>query len=167
MSLTAILKQRFLTVEILQFSALRSFLSSEYLATEHSQFPSAGLGSSLYRSGADPTENTTPSSPSVIAMDGCVAIARISLTCLPAITKRQPLSRLFRGLCLAAGLYATITRFVNPLQEHVRVSSQTHPVAKMNNFCYEFSVQTYISRRFESWTPTVWSYFWFFSVQYL
>jgi hypothetical protein len=37
-----------LTVEILQFPARTSFLSGEYPATELSQFPSAGPGSSLY-----------------------------------------------------------------------------------------------------------------------
>jgi hypothetical protein len=47
-------------------------------------------------------------------MGGCQVIARISLTCLPAVTKQQLLSRcLFRGLFLATSLYATVLR--NPL----------------------------------------------------
>jgi hypothetical protein len=65
------------------------------------------LGSSLYSLGADPTENTASNSSS-LAIGGCLTIARISLTYLPAVTKQQLLSRLFRGLCVATGLYATI-----------------------------------------------------------
>jgi hypothetical protein len=96
--------QGLLTVEILQLPALMSFLSGEYPATEFSQFHSAGLGSSLYSPGADPTENTAPNSSSIVAMGGCLAIARILLTCLSAVTKQQLLSCcLFLGICLSNG----------------------------------------------------------------
>jgi hypothetical protein len=46
-----------------------------------------GLGPSLYSLGADPTENTASSNSSVI-MGGCLAITRILLACLPAVTKQ-------------------------------------------------------------------------------
>jgi hypothetical protein len=76
-----------LTVVIFQLPALRSFLPGEYPATELTQF----LGSSLYSPGADPTENTTLNS-FYIAMDGYLAIARIMLMCLSAVTKQRLLS---------------------------------------------------------------------------
>jgi hypothetical protein len=46
------------------------------------------LGFSLYSLGADPTGNTASSNPSIV-MDGFLAIARILLTCLPAVTKQR------------------------------------------------------------------------------
>jgi hypothetical protein len=67
-------------------SVLTSLLSGENPATE---LHSAGLGSSLYSLGADPTENTDLNSPSIVVMDGCPAIARISLTCSRAVIKQR------------------------------------------------------------------------------
>jgi hypothetical protein len=52
---------------------------------------SASLGSSLYSLGAEPTENTSTNSFSVVVMGSCLAIARISPTCLPAATKQRML----------------------------------------------------------------------------
>jgi hypothetical protein len=49
---------------------------------------SAGLGSSLYSLRADPTENTASSNPYILVMDGCLTIAQMVLTCLPAATKQ-------------------------------------------------------------------------------
>jgi hypothetical protein len=63
--------QRLLTLEILLLPALRSLLSSEYFATEISQFNSAGLGFSLHSLGVDPTENTASHSFSILLMGGC------------------------------------------------------------------------------------------------
>jgi hypothetical protein len=46
-----------------------------------------------------------PNNSSIAPMGSCLAIARITLKCLPTVTKQQLLSRcLFRGLCLATGL---------------------------------------------------------------
>jgi hypothetical protein len=42
----------------------------------------------LYSFGTDPSENTASIYPSIIVMGGCLATARISLTCLPAVTKQ-------------------------------------------------------------------------------
>jgi hypothetical protein len=78
-----------LTVEILQLPELRSFLSGEYPTTELSQFRSAGLGSLIYSLEADITENTAFNSFYTVVMGGCLAIARIMLTCLPAVTKQR------------------------------------------------------------------------------
>jgi hypothetical protein len=50
---------------------------------------SACLWSSSYSLGADRIENTgSRSSPNVV-MDGCLVMARILLTCLPAVTKQR------------------------------------------------------------------------------
>lgn len=68
-------------MEIFRLPALRSFLSGEYSATEASQFRSASLWSSLYSPGADPTGNIATNISSVV-VGGCLAIARILLTCL-------------------------------------------------------------------------------------
>jgi hypothetical protein len=66
-----------LTVEILQLPALRFFLqdsSTELTASyQLSQFNSAGLESSLYSFGVDPTENTGSNSLSIVLMGGCLA----------------------------------------------------------------------------------------------
>jgi hypothetical protein len=87
-SSTAISWERILTVEILQLLVLRSFLSSEYPANELSQFPWTGLGSLVYSPGADLTESTVFDSSSIVAVGGYLVIARILLTCLPAVTKQ-------------------------------------------------------------------------------
>jgi hypothetical protein len=50
---------------------------------------SAGLETSLYSLGADPTENTASNSPSVVVMGGCLAMDLVLLTCLPAVTKQR------------------------------------------------------------------------------
>jgi hypothetical protein len=42
----------------------------------------AGLGSSLYSLGADPTENTASKNCSIFIVNGYLAIARILFTCL-------------------------------------------------------------------------------------
>jgi hypothetical protein len=69
----------------------------------------AGLVSSLYSLGADPTENTVSNSSFIVVMGGYLAIARILLTSLPAVTKQHPLPRCsLRGPYPATGLYATI-----------------------------------------------------------
>jgi hypothetical protein len=47
------------------------------------------LGSSLYGLGADPTDNTASNNPSIVVMGGCLAMARILLTCLPAVTNQR------------------------------------------------------------------------------
>jgi hypothetical protein len=93
-------------MEILQFPARTSFLSGEYPATELSQCPSAGLGSSLYSLRDGP--NRKHSFQQFFYTGGCLALARILLACLPAVTKQRLLSHLFRGVCLATGLYVTI-----------------------------------------------------------
>jgi hypothetical protein len=54
--------------------------------------PSAGLGSLLYSPWVDTTENTTPNNCFIVAVGGCLVIARISLTYLSAVTKKQLLS---------------------------------------------------------------------------
>jgi hypothetical protein len=77
-----------LTVEILQLPTLMSFLSGEYPATELSQTRSAGLGSSLYSPKEDPKENTAFNISSIV-MGGCLAMARILLMCLQAVTKQH------------------------------------------------------------------------------
>jgi hypothetical protein len=48
-----------------------------------------GLGSSLHSPGVDPTENTASNNFSIVFMGGFLAIAQISLTCLPAATKQR------------------------------------------------------------------------------
>jgi hypothetical protein len=63
-------------------SVLISLLSGKYPTTELTH-PSWGP-----HLGADPTENTTSNSPSIVVMGGCLAIAWISLTSLPAINKQ-------------------------------------------------------------------------------
>jgi hypothetical protein len=50
---------------------------------------SAGLGPSLYGLRADPTENTASNSFCIVFMGACLAIALISLMCLPAVTKQR------------------------------------------------------------------------------
>jgi hypothetical protein len=50
---------------------------------------SAGLECSLYSFGADPTENTYSTSPSAFFVGGCLAIARISFSCLSDVTKQR------------------------------------------------------------------------------
>jgi hypothetical protein len=50
---------------------------------------SGGLESSLHSLGADPTENTASNSHSIVVMGDCLAIARISLTCTPAVAKQR------------------------------------------------------------------------------
>jgi hypothetical protein len=49
---------------------------------------STGLGSSLYSLGTDSTENTASNSFTVV-IGGCLAIARVLMTCLPAATKER------------------------------------------------------------------------------
>jgi hypothetical protein len=49
---------------------------------------SACLASSLCSLGADPPENTTSNSFSIVVTGGCLAIARILLTCSPDATKQ-------------------------------------------------------------------------------
>jgi hypothetical protein len=55
----------------------------------HNWTHSAGLGSSLYSLGADPTENSASNSCYVLVMVGFLAIDRISLTCSPAVTQQR------------------------------------------------------------------------------
>jgi hypothetical protein len=50
-------------------------------------FHLAALGSSLYRPGADPTENTVHNS-SIVFVGGYLAITCILLACLPAVNKQ-------------------------------------------------------------------------------
>jgi hypothetical protein len=59
-------------------------------------------------------------------MGGCPAIARILLTCFPTVTKQQLFSRcLFRGLCLATGVRATILFLKNNFEKYTyKVNSQ-------------------------------------------
>jgi hypothetical protein len=78
-----------LTVKILQIPALRSFVSCEYHATELSQFASACLGSSLYSLGADPTENAAFNHFYIVVTGDYLALPRILLMCLPAVTKQS------------------------------------------------------------------------------
>jgi hypothetical protein len=75
-----------LTVKILQLPAFTSLLSGEYPANQRTK---KAWGSSLYSLGADPTENTASNSFYIIVTGGCLARARISLTCLPAATKQR------------------------------------------------------------------------------
>jgi hypothetical protein len=51
------------------------------------QMTAARLVSSLYNLGADSTENTASNNTAIVVMGGRVAIGRVSLTCLPAVTK--------------------------------------------------------------------------------
>jgi hypothetical protein len=67
-----------LAYQLLHFTSLHS-----------TELPSVGLGFSLHSLGADPTENTASKISSMFVMDGCLAIARISLTCLLAVTKQR------------------------------------------------------------------------------
>jgi hypothetical protein len=97
-----------LIVEIPQLPALRSFLSSEYPATELSN-PFIWSGVLVIWPRGGPNRKHRPNSLSTVAMGGCLAISRISLTYLPAVTKQQLLSLcLFRDLCQATCLYSTI-----------------------------------------------------------
>jgi hypothetical protein len=48
----------------------------------------ACLGFSLFRIGADPTENTASNNPSIVVIDGFLTIVRILMTCLPALIKQ-------------------------------------------------------------------------------
>jgi hypothetical protein len=58
--------------------------------TFHStELHSAGLGSSLYSLGVDPTENTSSNNPSIVVRGGCLARDGILLTCLPNVTKQR------------------------------------------------------------------------------
>jgi hypothetical protein len=67
---------------------------------------SAGLGSSLYSLGADPTESTACNNPSIVIMGDCLAIARILSTCLPAVIKQRHVPP--RDRCLAPVLHFTL-----------------------------------------------------------
>jgi hypothetical protein len=73
-----------LTVEILQFPVLRSFLSSEYLATELPQFYSAGLGPTLYSLKADPTGKTVFNSHSIV-VNTCFLIPWPEMGCVTVV----------------------------------------------------------------------------------
>jgi hypothetical protein len=84
MSSTAISCQQMLTMEILQLPMLRSFLSSEYIATELPQFHSAGLGSSLYSLEPDPTENTVFNNHSVV-VDACLPVRWLEMGCITVV----------------------------------------------------------------------------------
>jgi hypothetical protein len=50
-----------------------------FISLHSTKLPSAGLGSSIYRLAADPTENTASNSSSIAVIGGCLAIARISV----------------------------------------------------------------------------------------
>jgi hypothetical protein len=43
----------------------------------------------LYGTEADPTENTAFNSSSIVVMGGCLTLAGILLTCLPAVIKQR------------------------------------------------------------------------------
>jgi hypothetical protein len=76
-----------------------------YQPSRNSQFRSAFLSPFVtYSLGADPTENITFNNSSFVVMGGYLAIARILLTCLPAVTKQRLLSR---DRCIATVLHAT------------------------------------------------------------
>jgi hypothetical protein len=85
-SLRTVPLQRHLSVEILQLPSLTSLLSGEYSANELSQ---SAWGRRYYSLRADPTENTASNSSSIVVMGGYLAIARILLTCLSAVTKQR------------------------------------------------------------------------------
>jgi hypothetical protein len=70
-------------------------------------FTPACLESSLYSLGADTTENTASNNPLIVVMGGCLAIARILLTCLPAVTKQRMLYS-----CLATVLQVTRLSYI-------------------------------------------------------
>jgi hypothetical protein len=56
--------------------------------------------------GEDTSENIASNRLSIVVMGGCLAIARISLTCLPAVTKQRIPPR---DRCIATVLHATIS----------------------------------------------------------
>jgi hypothetical protein len=76
--------QQILPMEILYLPCSR-----RYCPANIPQLHSAGLGSSLYRLGANQRKNTTSDSPSAVVMGGCLPIALLSLTCLPSVTKQR------------------------------------------------------------------------------
>jgi hypothetical protein len=63
-----------------------SLLFTGWLSTDNS-FSRPGVLAILTRD--DPTENTASSISSTVFMGGCLEIARISLTCLPAVTEQS------------------------------------------------------------------------------
>jgi hypothetical protein len=64
-----------------QYRTAAQLITSELDCRFSAELHSADLGSSLYSLGADPTENTASNSSSFV-VGGCLAITRISLTCL-------------------------------------------------------------------------------------
>jgi hypothetical protein len=86
-------------VEIFQLTAFRPFLHRLSYGTA-----SFGPRSSLLSLGADPTENTASNSFYIVVIGDCLAIARISLTCLPAVTKQ----RIFLLAIVAWQRYSTL-----------------------------------------------------------
>jgi hypothetical protein len=66
----------------------RRLLRPAGLRCRYSTPPPASLGSSLYSFGADTKENTASNSFAIIIMGGCLAIARILVTCLQAATEQ-------------------------------------------------------------------------------
>jgi hypothetical protein len=92
----AVPRQRLLTVEILQVHALRSSIQPPLQNSLNTAPCRAQLnctqpawGSSPYSLGVDPTENTASITCSTVVMGGCLATAKILLTCLPAVTKQR------------------------------------------------------------------------------
>jgi hypothetical protein len=73
------------------------------LTNEVSLFPGGPEVLVIYSLGADPTENIAFNSSAIVVMGACPAIARILLTCLPAVTKQQ----FSRDLCIATILHCT------------------------------------------------------------
>jgi hypothetical protein len=70
---------------------------------------SSGLGSSLYSLGADPTQNTASSNPSVVFMCGCVAMKWIFFG-RNVFTGRYQATRVpFRDRCIATVWHVTIS----------------------------------------------------------
>jgi hypothetical protein len=79
---------------------------------------SAGLGSSLYSLGEDPTENTASNNPSIVVMDGRLAIAWVSLMCLPAVTKQR--------ITTVLHVYATLFSKISPCQSDNAANAGRH-----------------------------------------
>jgi hypothetical protein len=72
----------------------------------------AGLGSSLYSFGADPAENTTFNSSFIIVGVFTYPLPRCGRLFIRLLRSNGCGRCLFRGLCLATGLYATELYFM-------------------------------------------------------
>jgi hypothetical protein len=78
---------------------------------------STGLGSRLYSIGTDPTENIESNSSSIVVMNGCLAIAWKSFTCLSRI-----------GCSLSQSLHSNGTIDITISVELIKIRTEYSPL---------------------------------------